>query len=341
MRIYFVGSDRALDLSMFGRQEKLHAAFSRAMREIGQAAAAGRHRPILTTDSAEYLDYHILRGCVDFAQQNPTSEVVVEYYVPDTDLDVPRLEACPDNLVIRSRSYRGVAADRWIAARVEALSDCDVVFLAGGAEGTAAVGTLALNRGVPIVACPAFGGPAREIFNRTEIVLDAEERAELGRPWNSESADALMRIVERLGMRRRERVHSYFLSYLHQESAIADHLELLLLRHGRVVMRDEDGIAVGASLNEEVKSLIQEADTFLAICTDGYTRSDWCMGELDLARSVRGPARRVVILRVGTEEFPIVGRGNLRLEGTGRGDRQLAVLRLLDGERRPGGKGLA
>lgn len=89
--------------------------------------------------------------------------------------------------------------------------------------------------------------------------------------------------------------HSYFLSYVWENSEFADHVEVLLYRFRRAVNRDERIFAAGVDLSDVVKSFIDESDTFIALYNERYTKSTWCPQELAYARGrqAKGLKRRV------------------------------------------------
>lgn len=76
----------------------------------------------------------------------------------------------------------------------------------------------------------------------------------------------------------------YFLSYAHEDMAVADHLEVLLRRDGRLVLRDETFMESGCLVNSKIENQIRCSDTFISIYSENYAKSDFCLGELARAR---------------------------------------------------------
>ena len=129
--------------------------------------------------------------------------------------------------------------------------------------------------------------------------------------------------------------HTYFLSYSWKSSSEADHLELVLSRQQRTVLRDETNIEAGGRVSTSVESMIQQADTFVALWNEHYAHSDWCPNELEYARTrqARGEKpSRIVLITLDQTEVPIRFIDSLRLNGQDRGQRELAIQRLIKEE---------
>ncbi len=129
--------------------------------------------------------------------------------------------------------------------------------------------------------------------------------------------------------------HTYFLSYSRENSDAADHLELALSRQQRSVLRDETHIAAGGCVSTSVEQMIQQADTFVALWNMNYAQSDWCPNELVYARTRQANGQkpsRIVLIALDQTEVPIRFIDTLRLNGQVRGQRELAVQRLVQQE---------
>ncbi|MBD3306832.1 TIR domain-containing protein, partial [candidate division KSB3 bacterium] len=131
--------------------------------------------------------------------------------------------------------------------------------------------------------------------------------------------------------------HTYFLSYSWKNSEAADHLELALSRQQRPVLRDETSIAAGGRVSTSVEQMIQQADTFVALWSAHYAQSDWCPNELAYARNRQASGQkpsRIVLIALDQTDVPIRFIDTLRLDGQERGQRELAVQRLVQQEAR-------
>jgi hypothetical protein len=107
-------------------------------------------------------------------------------------------------------------------------------------------------------------------------------------------------------------------------------MELLLRRENRKVLRDETEIPLGAELDSRIQNLIASCDTFVALMSNSYRGSSWCMAEYKSAHSV--PKIRRVAVLVGSNAST-AGLSSNWAEGRSWVDKQLAVSNLIRGER--------
>ncbi|HEX2092804.1 MAG TPA: toll/interleukin-1 receptor domain-containing protein [Longimicrobiaceae bacterium] len=129
------------------------------------------------------------------------------------------------------------------------------------------------------------------------------------------------------------RGNSYFLSYAHEQASIADHLEVLLRRRHCVVLRDESRIRPAASLSREVASAIASVDTFVALHSQDYSKSEWCTGELEHARQLKMKERvprRIVLVDLDGTPVPPPFMNLLVLNGCDRIARERAISNLYE-----------
>lgn len=139
-----------------------------------------------------------------------------------------------------------------------------------------------------------------------------------------------------------ERRPSYFISYSHDDSAEADHIEVLLRRKPRPVWRDLVNIRASENIKERIRMGIDAADTFLALWSTAYLTSRSCQQELRAARSRSqgkssglGDRRfRLTVIKLDDTELPGYLKDGLHLLGRMRIERLAAVERLIneDGE---------
>ncbi|ACK68264.1 hypothetical protein PCC8801_4342 [Rippkaea orientalis PCC 8801] len=140
--------------------------------------------------------------------------------------------------------------------------------------------------------------------------------------------------------------HSYFISYSSQDKEIADHIELLLWRKNRLVIRDERDLTSGQNLSEDIESVIGKSQTFLFLCSQSSNQSDYCRGEIDVAFEYKklkeqqgnngqeGIQRIVVISLDGQKPQDLRLRSYLRLQGENRTERESSIRRIIDEEER-------
>jgi hypothetical protein len=107
--------------------------------------------------------------------------------------------------------------------------------------------------------------------------------------------------------------HSYFISYASDENENAkeaDHIEALLYREGRAVGRDVNIIRQGERISDAIKKNINDSDTFLALWSQHYHNSDYCLSELRYAyqrkKSKNRPVR-VILLKMDETECQEMG----------------------------------
>ncbi len=74
-----------------------------------------------------------------------------------------------------------------------------------------------------------------------------------------------------------------FLSYSHQDKAVAGFIEKVLTNRGIKPWRDKDKLLPGDRLPKEIEHAILHADAFLPLLSNEYLASKWCEKELEYA----------------------------------------------------------
>lgn len=151
--------------------------------------------------------------------------------------------------------------------------------------------------------------------------------------WNEKSN----RLAGQCGTIKEKRFvnHTYFLSYSHEDETFADHIETLLLRKGRRIIRDEQNIRAGETLSEELTKLVSCCDSFLALYSDSYRLKSWCKHELDFALNLKdsNKVNRVCLLSLSSTRPDSMRTSSLvYLPCSTRQERELAVARLINEE---------
>lgn len=134
---------------------------------------------------------------------------------------------------------------------------------------------------------------------------------------------------------REQQQYSYFLSYAWENVGEADHIESLLARNHRRVLRDEGQIEAGGEISDAVEKMIQQADTFIALWSEAYAQSTWCPNELEYARNRQAKGQkpeRIVLITLDETEVRLRFTTTLHLCGIDRRDRELSIQRLLQEE---------
>jgi hypothetical protein len=101
---------------------------------------------------------------------------------------------------------------------------------------------------------------------------------------------------------------SIFVSYAHEDAALATALAEALKSCGARVWLDQGELLIGDSLIQRISDAIAEFDFVAALVSDASVQSNWCQKELALAMSKqlrRGTGRVTVLpLRVGDVTMP-------------------------------------
>jgi hypothetical protein len=346
MRIVFMGAIPTYGWGETRELSEQEAPFVRAAHDLGYEAARRGHTVMLGDDHRASVDAGVMAGITTYLAEDPghRAEVVINRTEGSRDI-YPDLG---DQVTVRRRFHPELDLEHggsWsLIPNLAALDTADVAIMAGGRTTTRLMGNIGADRG-EVVAIPSFGGAAFELYGRLRYAYRAKVSedhpgiAALNAIWSASSAPSILDLAEVLGGATTATVpHSYFMSYTWSSSSIADHVEALLLRNGRRVLRDESMFAAGADLSGSVKSMIAEADTYIALYNEAFANSSWCPGELAFAteRKRRGEKpHRVVCLALDTydpQDLPMQHLANLWKPGKERSERDLAIRKLLEQE---------
>jgi len=341
MRVMFIGS---IPGHLPGTSQNLvdeHQPLFTAARELGYAAVEAGHRVIIGSTSARTVDAYILQGVASFCRNHSERSAHVEVHRPDSE--PAKLPTDVSNLHFLPCAHHADPSNpyKWIVAHARAADEADVVIAIAGSTSTRLVGHLAADRGKPLIAIPTFGGAAEDLFHNVRyglarISVDGTPATTLLSEWNTGSAQSIIKLAEALvAATVAPSPHIYFLSYSWNDCTMADHVEMLLRREHRPVLRDEADLEAGGPLSKGVQALIEECDTFVALWSPGFNGSSWCPQELEYAINLRHAGRkpkRIVLLVLEEHPRPLRLTDQLSLPGTTRGDRELAVVRLVRGE---------
>lgn len=341
MKILFIGSIPGHKPESGQKPLPEHDALFLAAKDIGVKAAEKNHTILIGSDSKNTIDYYIAQGIIEYCNKNKDKQRHIEIHRPN-DSKSPFNENLPDNLKVIRQFYHEDSSNphKWIVTHVRALDSCDCVITLGGGSSTRIVGNIAADREMPIVAVSSFGGTSIELYDRLQYVYkykieDNGIIQSIIRPWTEDSASNIIAIAEGLTESGRKSPHLYFLSYSWANSSEADHIEALLRRNGRNVLRDENNVRTGGSLSGAIESLIKQSDTFLALWSDQYSKSSWCPQELEFAineSSKNNKLTRVIVCSLDDTSTPIRVTGTLRSQGQDRTQRELTIMRLLKEE---------
>ena len=273
---------------------ELRSAFVALSREVGRQVAGQGDWLTLGSTRSTSADAHALAGYLEVARSAPGGTFSVRFHVrKGFSLDLPR--DVPSHVDIDVSTYAEHPNDRRLGARLAAVVESDGVVCIGGSHGTAAFDQFAEIHGKPVVGLPQFGGTGEQIFHRIKHALDPSDRRALEAEANDSTrtlvASTAIHLLDQASPPA-ERPHSYFISYAHARQAEADHVELLLRRGDRLTLRDETDLSGGDRLDEGIAESIEAAETFVVVYSGEYRSSDYCMGELARASSLRKSGKR-------------------------------------------------
>jgi len=344
MKILFMGSiptfHRRTETRELTDQEQ---PFARACEQLGYAAAARQHTILISDNHPSTADYHVLNGALKFIGEAPDHSAQIQVNRAEgSELVFDRL---PSNVAVSYRFHPEFEHGGWgtLIPNLAALDASDVMITLGGRLTVSLMGQLAADKERPVLAIPSFGGTSTEIYESLKFTYRRmlkdryHELSLLKSPWRDGFAEKVMDLGKVLAKNKSAAApHSYFLSYVWENSEFADHVEVLLYRFRRAVNRDERIFAAGVDLSDVVKSFIDESDTFIALYNERYTKSTWCPQELAYARGRQAkglkPAR-VVLLMLDNTEPPIQFTNLLRQGGLDRTQRELSIRKLVEEER--------
>jgi hypothetical protein len=341
MRILFVGSIPDHIPGVKQPITEAHEPFFAACRDLGSAAAARGHRILIGSSSKRTADYHICEGVFAHCRQHPAQHFHIERHYPDDER--PEYDGVPNNLHFLDFSHHADQSSphKWIVAHARAVDVADVVVLIGGGVSTRIVGHLSADRGKPVVAVSCFGGTSDAVFHTMKYRYLANPDCASHLPfltgtWNADAAAGhVMELASALGPTSQAAPHRYFISYNWADCSVADHVETLLRRENRPVLRDEANVSAGDRLSKAVEALIEESDTFVALWSTHYQSSSWCPHELEWAFNLQHRQQRpsrIALLALDPTAPPLRITDNLRCDGSNRSARELVVMKLMQSE---------
>jgi TIR domain len=314
MRILFIGS---VPDHIPGTDQTIapeHQPLFEAASELGYAAVLRGHTILLGSESPRTIDFYVMRGILNACATKPDQEFFVEIHRPEgTAAPYPSV---PKNLKVSRISYEqdSKAEFRWMVAHVLALDSSDVCIAIGGGASTRVIGYIAAERQKAILAIASFGGSAKILWEKLKFVYKNHfKEGAAGRwlttTWSEHHATEIIGLAETFGRQRtREAPHTYFVSYSWKDAALADHIEVVLHRFNRIVLRDENSIGGGEMLSNAVATMINEADTFLAVYSEHFSNSSWCPQELEYARNrnLKGlKPKRIILVAIDSSLAPL------------------------------------
>lgn len=347
MKIFVVGSIPTFKWSEDRKLSEQEMPFVKCARDIGYEAALRGHTVIVSDDHRAGADAYAIAGVEAYLAEHPdqTADVVIN-----------RSEGAPPAFGDLSQSVHvernfhteigeGIKGTGSLIPNLASLDMGDVMIVIGGGVTTQIVGSIGADRDAMVIAIPPFGGSAAGLYEKLKYTYKAAVGRDhpglsaLNSVWHDTSAAGIIDMAEAMsGTTQTATPHSYFLSYRWENSAEADHVEALLRRNGRMVLRDETVFDAGVNLSDTIKSMISSSDTYIALHSSGFDNSDYCPGELSYAtRQMRNGEKpnRVILLAIESydpNDIPIEAGGRLWKPGVERSERDLSVRQVIESE---------
>ncbi len=180
---------------------------------------------------------------------------------------------------------------------------------------------------------------AYEHFNDTEKLI-GEGLEKFG--WNYEELAnywdvPLNSLKEAFSKDRVKKIpRTYFLSFCWNDSAAADEIEYFLTKKGKKVLRYEKNVKIDQDTSAAIEKMIEQADTFISLWSDSYTKISICTNEIEIAKKCQENGRkpkRIAIIMLDDIK-PLVPFNNYIYRiGKDREQRELAIQRILDEEK--------
>lgn len=200
-------------------------------------------------------------------------------------------------LVIQDWNYPGPEGNEedvwfqsWFLAQIQALEKADVVVALGGkvSQTASTLLHLAEAKGLPIIPFAFLGGVAQRSYERRDwsrlnpgfdssILCDID-----GVEHTIEIANRLMldRMQSSLCL---ERPKVVFVSFAHQDSAMANALRAALLKEGIEVLVGDEEIRTDQMITATIEQAVLRSDVCAILWSRQYAQSPWCYDEMSLA----------------------------------------------------------
>lgn len=356
MKIFFIGSKHEIP------SDKVDA-FDGISNCLGYEIASRRWNALLSSDTVNTIDHHIVKGIQrHFNECRPEKSRIIELHRlkpkrsnGPSDTVVARL--LRDGLLIKQILYdvttitselgdddfederhetRHEAREKYVWAQAHAglIHRCDIVLSLGGRLHTKRALSLAKAMRVPILSLPHAAGESSQWFQDSaesyyDIFSEYPGLCFLDCDSHGDTAKKAMDIAMVLATHGKKKEHTYFLSYSREDSEVCDHIEVMLLRHGRRVFRDIYHIEGGGIVKDHIKDLIRQSDTFIRLESRNYMGSNYCRSEKRIASKITG--LRKIGIWIASSSHPPYSSTNFLL-GTDRDKRKIAVDKLVGEE---------
>jgi nucleoside phosphorylase len=200
-------------------------------------------------------------------------------------------------LVIQDWNYPGPEGNEedvwfqsWFLAQIQALEKADVVVALGGkvSQTASTLLHLAEAKGLPIIPFAFLGGVAQRSYERRDWSrlnpgFDSSILCDI------DGVEHTIEIANRLMLDRMqsslcpERPKVVFVSFAHQDSAMANALRAALLKEGIEVLVGDEEIRTDQMITATIEQAVLRSDVCAILWSRQYAQSPWCYDEMSLA----------------------------------------------------------
>lgn len=271
----------------------------KASLKLGKLLADAGAQLVVCSPFPDSADYYTVMGYAE-SQANGA----IQFHSPDHPkvADKRRLlgeTLGRDGLAFQDWRYPGPENDdadswfqSWLLAQLQALERADAVVVLGGKVSKTANTLLHLAeaKGLPIVPFAFLGGAARRAFARRDWKhLNPEFDASVlqkegGIEQTIEIANRMMiDRVTRASGGSAQKPRRVFLSFAHQDSAMANVLKSFLMGRGIEVLIGDDEIRSDQMIPTSIVQAMLTSDVCAVLWSRNYALSPWCFDEFSLA----------------------------------------------------------
>lgn len=265
---------------------------------LGRVLAKAGAQLVICSPFPDSVDYYTAMGYAD-----AKSGGVIQFHSP-TDPKVEKKRRLlrqtlgRPGLVIQDWNYPGPELDEndawfqaWFLAQIQALEKADVVVALGGKVSQTANTLLHLAeaKGLPIIPFAFLGGVAQRLYERRDWKrlspgFDASVLTDVdGVEKTIDIANRLLvdRVMQSEGRAERPRV--VFVSFAHQDAAMASVLRICLADEEIEVITGDDEIRPDQMIPATIEQAVLRSDVCAVLWSRHYAQSPWCFDELSLA----------------------------------------------------------
>ncbi len=282
----------------------------------------------LFEDSADYYVYE------EFVQKSLKTEV---HYFDNKDVRKQIRKVVKDNRIVKipylDDKTQLDTRDAYLFCQINAIKNVDGIIAIGGKINGSANLLLHIAEANKKLVIPfiKYKGAAEDYFNRNKYLI----KDLLGNNFSILYGDDEEAIIKSF-IEKREKVcidsknvGRVFLSYARENPTWADCAEIILMRRGIPVFRDESEFKAGSDIPRVIREEIYRANTFIAMWCKEYACSPWCIDEMEMALERREDINFWIVCVDNTRIVPKAARNLLYYKVECREDLERVLLKLL------------